>query len=175
MKALFSGPRWRLALVLAVAGAVVPPVLARMGLMGDLFALNVGIGVCFAAAALSLNLLMGYAGQISLGHAALLGVGAFTSGILTARGPELAFMWGFLAGALVGAIFAFLLGLPALRLRGLYLAVVTIAFAFMVEESLFKWRPITGGSAGLEIPRPLAGDFYFSRNPDYLALILVLF
>ncbi|MGH2795447.1 MAG: branched-chain amino acid ABC transporter permease, partial [Actinomycetota bacterium] len=165
----------RILVVLAVCAAL-PPILGRAvpGLLSETRALQVGIAVCVAAAALSLNVLMGYAGQISLGHGAFLGIGAFASGIITSRGPQAPFIVGLLLAALAGAVFAFVLGLPALRLKGLHLAIVTAGFAFMMEYSLFRWQPLTGGSAGVELPRPRAGTFAFLANADYLAILLVL-
>ena len=161
-----------------VALAVVPPLLGRVFEGGQTNArmLTLSIVVCYAAAALSLNLLMGYAGQISLGHFALLGCGAFTAGLLLSPYHlGLPFLVGVPAAALVGALVAFVIGLPALRLRGLYLAIVTIAFSYAMVESIFRWRPLTGGSAGVEVPRPIAGEFFFNRNADYLAVCLLLF
>jgi ABC-type branched-subunit amino acid transport system ATPase component/ABC-type branched-subunit amino acid transport system permease subunit len=163
-------------LILLAVLAVLPPVLGRAapGLLSDTRALQIGIAVCTAAAALSLNVLMGYAGQISLGHGAFVGIGAFASGIITSRGPQAPFIVGLLLAAVAGAVFAFVLGLPALRLRGLHLAIVTAGFAFMMEYSLFRWQPLTGGSSGVELPRPRAGTFVFLENADYLAVLLVL-
>ena len=90
----------------------------------------VATGVCLAAAALALNLVMGYAGQISLGHFALVGVGGFTCGVMTsATRMALPYLLSVPAAALVGAAVGVLVGLPALRLRGLYLAVATIGFS----------------------------------------------
>ncbi|MGH2728376.1 MAG: ABC transporter permease subunit, partial [Actinomycetota bacterium] len=136
----------RVLLLIAVFAAL-PPILGRSapGLLSDTRALQLGIAVCVAAAALSLNVLMGYAGQISLGHGAFLGIGAFASGLITARGPQAPFVAGILVAAVAGGAFAFALGLPALRLRGLHLAIVTAGFAFMMEFSLFRWTPLTGG------------------------------
>jgi len=167
-------PRARKALFLALLFAALPPLLNRMGVLSPTRSIQLGVAVCTAAAALSLNVLMGYAGQISLGHGAFLGIGAFTSGLLTAKGPQVPFFVGLAAAAVLGGAFAFLLGLPSLRLRGLYLTIATVGFAFMMQESLFKWRTLTGGSAGLELPRPRAGTFSFINNADYLAVILVL-
>ena len=163
-------------LAAAAACAVLPPVIGRvLPWFNDLRALTLGIGVSYAVAALSLNLLMGYAGQISLGHAALMGVGAFVTGNLTARGMETSFVVGVIGAAVAGGLVALAIGLPALRIRGLYLAIVTIGFALMVQNSLFIWKRVTGGSAGLEIPRPRTGSFTFSSEADYLALALLLF
>ncbi|MGH2813193.1 MAG: ABC transporter permease subunit [Actinomycetota bacterium] len=163
--------------LLVLALMVFPPLLARNAprLFDDLVWLILGRALVIAIAAISLNLLMGYAGQISLGHAALLGIGAFSGALVTTRGPELPVPVGLLAAGLVAGVFAFVLGLPALRLRGLYLAVVTIAFGLMVEKSLLRWRPITRGSAGLEVTRPLFGDIKMRLNGDYFVVLLVVF
>jgi ABC-type branched-subunit amino acid transport system ATPase component/ABC-type branched-subunit amino acid transport system permease subunit len=168
--------RAQVTLLVAVVCVVLPPLLNRAVpyVLSDLTALILGFGVCYAAAAISLNLLMGYAGQISLGHAALLGVGAFTSGLLTSRGPQLPMLAGLAAAAVTGGLVALVVGLPALRLRGLYLAIVTIGFGLAMEQSVFKWRPITRGSAGVELPRPKAGLFVFRENADYLSLALLV-
>jgi branched-chain amino acid transport system permease protein len=74
----------------------------------------------------------------------------------------------------MGALFALLIGLPSLRLRGLYLAIATIGFAYAMERSLFRIRGLTGGSSGIEVPRPIVGTFHFLRNGDYLAIVLLL-
>ena len=159
---------------LLVLAIVLPPLLSRATpVLPSHIALMIGGGICFALMAMSLNVLLGYAGQISLGHGAFLGVGAFASGLLTIKfyAP---FFLGIAGAAAAGALFALILGVPALRLRGLYLAITTIAFAFMMEESWFRWEPLTGGSAGLELPRPRTGAFTFSAHADFLALLLVM-
>lgn len=163
-------------LLLLVAFVLFPPLLARYtpGFFSELRFLVLGGGLALAAAAIALNLLMGYAGQISLGHAALLGVGAFTSAIVTGRGPELPLPFGVIAAALVTGVFAFLLGLPALRLRGLYLAIVTISFGLTMEQSLLRWKPVTGGSAGVETTRFLTPGFELKENADYVVVVLLL-
>ncbi|MEW6658254.1 MAG: branched-chain amino acid ABC transporter permease [Thermodesulfobacteriota bacterium] len=95
-----------------------------------------------------LNLLMGYAGQISLGHAAFFGLGAYTSGILTATfgvNPWLA----LLAGLVVCGLTAILIGVPALKLRGYYLAMATLGFGIIVYIFLNEAQTWTGGPSGL--------------------------
>lgn len=168
-------------LVLLVA---LPPILGRVmpGIFTPVLATHLSIGVCFAAAAVSLNLLMGYTGQISLGHGAFLALGAFASGLLTTKGPawpaflggpEWPILVGVVVAAVVGGLFALLVGLPALRLRGLYLAIATIAFAVMLESSVFRWRQVTGGSAGLELHRNL---FLYTakEHSEYLSFAIVM-
>ncbi|MFI5355260.1 MAG: branched-chain amino acid ABC transporter permease, partial [Desulfobaccales bacterium] len=120
-----------------------------------------------------LNLLLGYAGQISLGHAAFFGLGAYTSGILTATygvNPWLA----LLAGLVVSGGAAFLIGIPALKLRGYYLAMATLGFGIIVYIVLNEAQPLTGGPSGLSgIPSlSLAG---FPLNTARRLYLLVWF
>ena len=161
--------------LLAVAFIVVVPALGRAGILTSQQGFVLSRGACFAVAALALNMVMGYAGQISLGHFSLLGVGAFTTGVLTSADHlALPYMIAIPVSAVMGAAVAFLVGLPALRLRGLYLAIVTIGFAYAMESSVFRARALTGGSGGVEVPRPLINTFQFLRNADYLAVVLLL-
>ena len=160
-------------LMVAAAFAALPPLLTRAGVLDELWALNFGMGGCYVGMALSLNLLMGYAGQISLGHGAFLGIGAFTTGIITTR-ADFDFFVALIVAAGVGGLFALVIGIPALRLRGLYLAIATIAFGFVTEMSLFRWQPVTRGSAGLELRRPNLFGFEFRENGDYLSVILIV-
>lgn len=96
----------------------------------------------------SLNLLMGYAGQISLAHAAFFGLGAYSSGILSAK-----FGWspwaGLLASIITAASFALLIGYPSLRLRGHYLAMATLGFNAIVSVFFVELYSLTGGPEGL--------------------------
>ena len=107
-----------------------------------------------AVVAIGLNVLLGLAGQISLGHAGFYAIGAYACAILTTR-LEWSFWLAFpLAGALAGVAGA-VLAVPALRVRGPYLAMVTIAFGFVVEQSAAELRELTGGWNGImDIPRP---------------------
>jgi len=105
-----------------------------------LVALTIVVGV-------GLNVLLGLAGQISLGHVGFYAIGAYATAILTLKGLS---FWIALpvAGAFAGAVGA-VLALPALRVRGPYLAMVTIAFAFIVQHGTIEWRALTGGQNGL--------------------------
>ncbi len=105
-----------------------------------------------AILAVSLNLLMGYAGQISLGHAAFFGIGAYSAAILTTRSdwnPWLA----MLAGLAVTSVVAFLVARPILRLKGHYLAMATLGLGIIVNIVLVQGEQLTGGPDGLgDIP-----------------------
>lgn len=107
----------------------------------------------YAMVALSLNVLVGYTGQVSLGHSAFLGIGAFGAGyVLTVMG--LPWEVGLAVAVGLGVVIALLLGLVALRVRGLYLALVTLALGLFAERVLFGIEPLTGGGAGQTAMRP---------------------
>lgn len=125
-----------------------------------------------AAVGIGLNVLLGLAGQISLGHAAFYAIGAYTAAILaTALGWNM--FAGALAAALISAAAGAALSLPALRVRGPYLAMITIAFGFVVEQGIAEWKSLTGGWNGLmNIPKPSIGTYTFDERD--LALLCVL-
>jgi branched-chain amino acid transport system ATP-binding protein len=123
-----------------------------------------------AIVGVGLNILVGLTGQISLGHVGFYAIGAYTVAILTLKGVS---FWIALplAGLIAGAI-GLLLSLPALRVSGPYLAMVTIAFAFIVQHLSIEWRELTGGSNGLMgLPPPsLAGSVFTEREIALLAI-----
>src|SRR3954453_9848757 len=110
-------------------------------------ALVLGVG------ALSLNVLIGYTGQISLGHQAFIGIGAFASAYVLGQQQQ-PFFVGLAVAAFVGMAQAVLLGLVALRVRGLYFALVTLAWGTVGERCIFRIRSFTGGGAGAQAHRP---------------------
>jgi ABC-type branched-subunit amino acid transport system ATPase component/ABC-type branched-subunit amino acid transport system permease subunit len=158
-----------------LACVVLPPLTGRT--MPDLLtqsgALTLTYGVCLGMAALALNLLLGYAGQLSLGHAALLGVGAFGASVVVDR-LELPMFLGWLVGGLFGGLVALAIGIPALRLRGLYLALVTLVFGATMQASVLRWKFFTQGSAGASLPRRLLGERMLIDEPAYLSMALVV-
>jgi len=130
---------------------------------------NLAAGIILAIGALSLNVLVGYAGQISLGHQAFIGIGAFVSAYMISQQHQ-PFLIGLLAGALIGLAQAVILGLVALRVRGLYFALVTLAWGFVGENAIFRIRSLTGGGAGQQAPRP--GGFTTDRG--YLLVCVIV-
>lgn len=129
----------------------------------------------FAIVALSMNVLMGYAGQVSLGHQAFVGVGAFTAAYFLSE-ADMPYPVALLAALGTGAGSALVLGAVALRVRGLYLALVTIAYGLFAQEVIFNIRALTGGGAGLRAPRPgfFEGDIaYVYFCLVVLALVLI--
>ncbi len=106
-----------------------------------------------AIGAVGLNLVTGTAGLISLGHAGFLAVGAYTTGILiTTHGWPL--LPSIVASGCVAAASSLLVGVPSLRLKGLYLAITTLAFSIIVTQLINQWDWLTGGSSGLPVGRP---------------------
>ncbi len=98
---------------------------------------------------LGLNLLMGYAGQLSLGHAAFYGLGAYVSGILTATYGVHSIVAAVIAVILVGLV-ALIVGIPSLKLRGQYLAMATLGFGIIIYIVLKEMGWLTGGPSGLD-------------------------
>jgi branched-chain amino acid transport system permease protein len=127
-----------------------------------------------AIAAVALMQLTGFAGQISLGHAGLLAAGAFTVGILS-RETGASFWITIPAAAVAGAVLGFVFGLPSLRLRGLYLAVSTLALHFLVIYAAGEYETKRGFSTGIVIdpPRAFGYDLHDPRA-WYLVLLAVL-
>ena len=143
-------PAWipRLVLWAALGFAV----LLLPQLIADYHSTRWTLAVVYAIVALSLNVLIGHAGQISLGHQGFFGLGAFVSGYLVSAQGQL-FWTGMAAAAVIVALTSLLMGVVALRVRGLYLALVTLVFGLMAERSIFTW-PLFGEGAGVEAPRP---------------------
>ena len=130
-------------------------VLAAPLLMPDAQVNIVSRVACFAIVALSLNVLLGYTGQVSLGHSAFLGVGAFSAGYAITE-LELPWIMAQLVAIGIGVLAALVLGIVALRVKGLYLALVTLAYGLFAERVLFGIGPITQGGAGMPAARPEA-------------------
>ncbi|WP_439574821.1 branched-chain amino acid ABC transporter permease [Phreatobacter sp.] len=109
-------------------------------------------------AAIGLNLLMGYAGQVSLGHAGFIGIGAYAAAILPSR-YGLHGLAAMAVGACASALIAWLAGRPILRLRGHYLAVATLGFGILIAMVLTNEQWLTGGPDGMRVPRLVILDW----------------
>ena len=128
-----------------------------------------------AIVGIGLNVLLGLSGQISLGHVAFYAIGAYTVGILTTN-YEWSFWPAFILSGIITGLAGMLLAIPALKVRGPYLAMVTIAFGFVVEQGAAEWQGLTGGWNGLSgIPGPsVFGTDIGERGIAYLTLALVV-
>jgi len=105
----------------------------------------------YAIAGLGLMVLAGYTGLLSMGHAAFLGVGAYTHALLTNAGVPFPLSLG--CAAILTTAMGLAVGLPALRLKGPYLGMATLSFGFIMEEVLVRWKSVTGGSAGIHVQK----------------------
>lgn len=123
-----------------------------------------------AIGAIGLNLLIGYTGQISLGHGAFLGIGAYTSGLLTGK-LGLPFLVSLPLSGLMAAALGMIVGIPSLRLKGLYLALTTMAFSFIVEYILFHWD-LTQGNKGMAVPLASLGGLVIKTETHYYYLVM---
>ncbi len=134
-------------------------------------AINVGI---FVVLAMSINIITGYAGQPTLGHAAFFGIGAYTSAVLSST-FGLSFWVSFPLAGIIAGLVGMLLGLASLRVQEDFLAITTIGINFVVV-AIFQYVPLFGASLGLSVPRPtfFGQDF---GNVHFLVLVvgLILF
>jgi branched-chain amino acid transport system permease protein len=145
---IVEGSPQHIALRLARAAAVIA-VACALPYLVEPFRISQITGACtYAIVIVGLNLLSGFGGQISLGHAAFFGLGAYTTGILTTEhgvSPLASFAVDILLAFVVGALVA----LPALRLKGIYVALVTLAVGLIFPALVSRFASITGGAAGL--------------------------
>ena len=146
--------------------------LAPLGLNGyGLYLLT--LTEIFALVALGLNLLTGYAGQISLCHASFFGVGAYATAILTEK-AGLPYLLSLLLGGLLTTAIGALAAVPALRLKNIYLAIATLGFGVVLQKIIFEWRGLTGGGGGLALTAPhVAGYELGATALYYLTLALM--
>ena len=121
--------------------------------------------------AVGLNFLTGFAGLISLGHAAFMAIGAYASAILTAKLGIPFWLALPLSGCFSGLV-GFIVGLPSLRLTGIYLALATMAFAFIIDEVIIQWPGLTGGSDGIACAPPVLLGFAFDSYQKYFLVTL---
>ncbi len=139
------------------------------------YAYLVGMLATTAIAGIGLNVLLGLAGEVSLGQGGFVALGAYAVGILTAK-AGLNFWEALPLAVIVVAAVSAVLSIPALRLTGPYLAMVTIAFGFIVESVSIEWRDLTGGSSGLAgIPAPFGTGGTALLACVFCVLALILF
>jgi branched-chain amino acid transport system permease protein len=133
---------------LSRAGAVVVVLLALPYMVASFRLGQITAALIMAVAVVGLNVLSGFGGQISLGHAAFFGLGAYTTGVLTQK-HDVSVPISFVVGVAICFIVGVLVGLPALRVRGAYLALVTLAVGVLFPSIVRRFESVTGGSAGL--------------------------
>jgi branched-chain amino acid transport system permease protein len=126
----------------------------------------------YAIAGLGLMLLAGFTGQFSLGHAAFLGVGAYTQAVFTNMGVPFPLALALAAG--ISAAVGVVVGLPALRVKGIYLGIATIAFGFIVEEGFARWESVTGGNSGMSVKSPAMFGWVLGSGAEFYGLCLLI-
>ena len=161
--------KWILLGVVGLILCFVPPLLNQYFLSIIVF---VGI---YAIVALGLVLLIGYAGQVSLGHNAFYGLGAYTSGILSFR-YGISPWFGILCGMVLTGVIAYLIGKPIFRFRGHMLVIVTCAIGLIFWGLFGEMDFITGGYEGFSrIPHVSIVGFALTQDIHYYYLVLVIF
>ncbi|NBT68267.1 MAG: branched-chain amino acid ABC transporter permease [Betaproteobacteria bacterium] len=153
------------ALLLTVMCAV--PWLASSFVLGELAYVFI---LCIAS--LGLMVLIGYTGQVSLGHAAFVAVGAYAHVWMMNKG--LPMLTSMLSAAGISAIAGLVVGIPAIRVSGLYLAMVTMAFAIVIEQVIGNWSSVTGGFTGMPVPDAQIGKWSLSGPKSFYYFCLVL-
>lgn len=129
----------------------------------------------FSVMSASLNLVVGYCGQLSFAHGAFASIGAYTGALLMLK-TGLSFWGSLIASALIAALFGLILGLPTLRIKGDYLCLVTLGFGEIIRLALLNWSSLTRGPLGLSgIPTPsFLGYSLSGRLPFYYLTLLFL-
>jgi branched-chain amino acid transport system permease protein len=128
----------------------------------------------FVVMALGLDLVLGYLGELSLGHAAFFGVGAYSTALLT-RAFGAPFPIDLVLAAIISGVFGLAIGYPSLRLKGPYFAMVTLGFAEILRLVALNWVSVTRGPMGLpDIPSPALLGFVFDSGLRYYYLVLAL-
>jgi ABC-type branched-subunit amino acid transport system permease subunit len=138
------------------------------------YLLQVTQAVVYSTILLSIVMITGLSGQISLCQMTFAGVGAFTAGQLALH-YNLPFLMGMVIGAALAALIGALVALPALRLGGLFLALATLAFALMADNFVFPLDSVSGGQSGLTVPRPQVGGIDFGADRSFFLLAMAVF
>lgn len=152
-----------LAVLLLAAPLILPPYFLGQAVMVAVY----------VVATVGLMLLSGYTGQISLGHAAFFAVGAYATAVLEKLMP---FALAFPVAGLVAGAVGVLVGLPALRLSGIYLAIATLAFSFIIGEAIVRWESVTNGASGITLGKIRFGSLTVEGDTGlyYLALAVAV-
>ena len=148
--------------------------LACLPLFGSPYLLDVANRTCIAViGALGLNILTGFTGQISLGNAAFMAIGAFATGYFGNK-TGLNTLFALPLSGLVAALLGMVIGIPSLRLKELYLAMATLAAHFIVEFLVVRWESVTGGVNGLTIPAPTIAGYPLDSDGSIFWLVYPL-
>lgn len=167
MAVVNTGLQWLLA-ALGVAAILILPLFIDDYLLS--IAINIGITII---AALGLNILTGYCGQLSIAHAAFIAVGAYSSALLATE-LGLPFWLALPCAAVITGLVGLLFGFASLRFKGFYLVVSTLAAQFIIMFVITEWSSVTGGTLGYFTERPNLFGFMFDTNFRYYYLVIII-
>jgi branched-chain amino acid transport system permease protein len=173
--ALYPLPIAKWAVAIIVALLVAFPTLLRLFVVDtsiDYYVSLINLSMIAVVGAVGLNILVGYTGQISIGHGAFMSVGAYTAANLAVR-LDLPFWITLPAGGLMAALIGALVGIPSLRIKGLYLAIATLAGQLIIEWTINHVPFISGGvQASIRVPRPTVFGYELSSQRDLYYFLL---
>ena len=153
-------------------GALLLVLLVAPWLLPEYWLAQLTFVLIYSVVGLGLMLLAGFTGLFSLGHAAFLGVGAYTQGALTHVGVP--FPIALALSGLLSAAVGMVVGLPALRVKGIYLGIATLSFGFIVEEVFARWEKVTGGNAGMHLQSPELLGWKLESGESFYWLCLIV-
>ncbi|MDR1978201.1 MAG: branched-chain amino acid ABC transporter permease [Synergistaceae bacterium] len=149
------------------------PLFSSLGLMKSSTLNYIGNVLVYAVAALGLNLLLGYAGLISLGTAGFMGLGSYIAAYIV-KDMGMSFWAALVAAVLIPTLIGLLIGLISLRIEGIYLAIATLCVSEILLKSFEQADSITGGMQGKSVSYPVVFGHAFNRSSTYLMLVVVL-
>lgn len=159
--------------VVAVAVVIVPALLIQLRVIREYPAQIITLGALNAILAISVNMVSGITGQLSLGQAGFEALGAYAAVLLT-QSLHVPLPVSILLGAMVAALFGFLIGFPTLKLEGDYLAIVTLAFCEIIRVVMVNLKSITGGPNGMQFSTPFTASLRWGATISYTSIMLAL-
>lgn len=153
-------------------GLLLVVLVAAPWLLAEYWLAQLTFVLIYSIVGLGLMLLAGFTGLFSIGHAAFLGVGAYTEAVLVGMGAP--FPLALALAAVLSAAVGVLVGLPALRVKGIYLGIATLSFGFIVVEVLARWESVTKGNAGMHVDPPRLFGHALDSGPSFYFLCLAI-
>jgi branched-chain amino acid transport system permease protein len=153
-------------------GALLASMVLAPWILPEYWLAQLSFVLIYSIVGLGLMLLAGFTGQVSIGHAAFMGVGAYAQAYLTNLGWP--FPVALTLAAVLSAAAGVVVGVPALRVKGIYLGIATLAFGFIVEEIFARWESVTGGNAGIHVKAPDVFGMKLDSDQSFYYLCLLL-
>ena len=151
-------------------GLLAAAVLILPALMSDYYVGEATWVFIYAIGGVSLMVLVGYTGLVSLGHAAFLGIGAYAHAYFLAH--DIPWVLSVVLAVILTTASGLVVGLPALRMTGIYLAIATLAFSVIIQEVFSRWESVTHGFAGMPVAKPVIFGIPFQDEPSFYYLCL---